>query len=105
MLERIEIVFRKLREAGLTLKPSKCRFGEESLKYLRHIISREGIAVNPEKVGSIVKFSQPKNLTELRGFINLCGYFKRFVKGFSRIAQPLNYLLKNLARRERARVS
>jgi len=94
MLGRIEIVLSKLREAGLTLKPSKCRFGEESLKYLGHIISREGIAVNPEKVESIVKFPQPKNLTELRGFINLCGYYRRFVNGFSRIAQPLNFLLK-----------
>ena len=94
MCNRLELVFMKLQEAGLTLKPSKCRFGEERLKYLGHIISAEGIAVNPVKIESVVKFPVPRNLTEVRRFVNLCGYYRRFVKNFARLAVPLHALMK-----------
>ena len=94
MLERLGVVFQKLSEAKLTLKASKCRFGEEKLKYLGHMISQAGIEVNPEKISAVVKYTQPTNLTELRRFINLCGYYRRFVKDFAKIAAPLNQLLR-----------
>jgi len=94
MLDRLTIVLSRLREAGLKLKASKCPFGGKELRYLGHIISAKGIAVNSRKIDSIVKFPIPTNQTEIRSFVNLCGYYRRFVRNFAKIAAPMNELLK-----------
>jgi len=94
MLRRLELVFQKLKEANLTVKASKCRFGERSLKYLGHVISSEGISVDSDKISSVVKFKIPSNVKEVRGFLGLCGYYRRFVRGFASFAAPLNKLLR-----------
>src|SRR5207237_6147156 len=92
--QRLELVFQRLRSANLTLKPSKCTFGESKIPYLGHVISRDGISVDPEKVSAISKFPVPKSLTDIRSFVNMCGYYRRFVHKFSEIASPLNLLLR-----------
>ena len=93
-LLHLEQVFLRLRQAGLKLSPEKCFFFEQKLPFLGHVISREGIQTDPEKVITIRNFPIPRDLTQLRGFIALASYYRRFIKGFANIVEPLNRLLK-----------
>ncbi len=86
-------VFEKLRQAGLTLRVDKCRFFETNVTFLGHIISEEGIRTDPEKVRTVHEWPVPTSQTELRGFLGLAGYYRKFVKGYATIATPLNKLL------------
>lgn len=87
-------VFAKLREANLTLKPDKCRFGLEKVMFLGHILSKDGVSVDSEKTEKVRNFPVPRSQTELKSFLGLCNYYRRFVEGFAHIATPLNQLLK-----------
>jgi len=87
--ERLEKVLRALSLAKITLKPEKCRFAEKKIKVLGHIISEEVIAVNPEKKFAVEKFPTPKNKRDVRAFVALCNFYRRFVKDMWVIAKPL----------------
>lgn len=93
-LLHLEQVFIRLEQAGLKLSPEKCFFFKEELPFLGHVVSRKGIQTDPEKLRVIKEFPIPKDLTQLRGFIALASYYRKFVKNFSSIAEPLNRLLK-----------
>lgn len=92
--ERLEAVLKLLRENGLTLKLSKCRFFENTLNYLGYEISAEGVRPNENKVLAVKDFPIPKNVHEVRQFLGLAGYFRKFIRGFGEIARPLTSLLK-----------
>ena len=92
--KHLERVFQKLAENGLKLKPSKCEHSRQSLSYLGHIISEDGISKNPEKISAVVEWPPPTNVKELRQFLGFIGYYRRFVKDFAKIISPLNSLLK-----------
>ena len=74
-------------------KLSKCEFWLREVSFLGHIVSEEGIQVDPKKVEVIIEWKPPRNVTEVRSFLGLVGYYKRFVKGFSMIAAPITRLL------------
>lgn len=93
-LSHLEQVFSRLEEAGLKLSPEKCFFFKDEIPFLGHIVSRTGIHTDPEKLKVIKEFPEPKDLTQLRGFIALASYYRKFVKNFSSIVEPLNRLLK-----------
>ena len=93
-LRNLEEVLQAIQEAGLKLKPSKCVFAQTSLKYLGFIVSNKGLAPDPEKVKAVAEYEQPENLTELRRFMGLVSYYRRFVSGFSDIASPLHKLMQ-----------
>ena len=93
-LVHLDQVFQRLREANLTLKPSKCHFGVNKVTFLGHILSENGVEVDPAKTEKIETFPIPKSQRELRGFLGLCNYYRKFVKGYSKISAPLNSLLK-----------
>ncbi|GES72789.1 retroviral-like aspartic protease 1 [Rhizophagus clarus] len=93
-LQHLEQVFLRLEQAGLKLSPEKCFFFKDEIPFLGHVVSRKGIQTDPEKLRVIKEFPVPKDLTQLRGFIALASYYRKFVKGFSSIAEPLNRLLK-----------
>jgi hypothetical protein len=76
------------------LNPEKCKFASNELAFLGHIINKDGIQTDPDKIEKVKKFPQPQNLTQLRGFLGLASYYRRFIKDFSKIANPLNKLLK-----------
>jgi hypothetical protein len=64
------------------------------VEFLRHVISKEGIAVNPSKVASVLEWEAPKNVKQIRGFLGMAGYYRRFIEGFSKIAGPMIKLLR-----------
>jgi hypothetical protein len=70
-------------------KLSKCSFYQSRIHYLGHVISDEGIAVDPAKVEAIMEWLAPTNVTEVRSFMGLAGYYRWFVEGFSKIANPI----------------
>ncbi|UYV78709.1 K02A2.6-like [Cordylochernes scorpioides] len=83
-----------LRKAGLTLNISKCRFAYEELLLLGHVVSKEGITPDPEKIASIKDFPALKTIKNVRAFLGLCSYYRRFIKEFSKIAYPLQILTR-----------
>jgi hypothetical protein len=83
-----------LREHHLYAKFSKCEFWLDQVEFLGHVISKEGIAVNPSKVQSVLDWQAPTNVKELRGFLGMAGYYQRFIEGFSKIAGPMTKLLR-----------
>ena len=93
-LTHFEEVFRRLREANVKLNPKKCSFAQQKVAYLGHVVTPDGVIPNPEKVRVVRDFPVPKNLKELRTFMGLANYYRRFVKGFAYIANPLNALTK-----------
>lgn len=92
-LQHLQLVFDRLRSANLKLKPSKCKFALQKVNYLGHIISKDGIEVNPEKIAVVKSFPIPKNQKQVRSFLGLCNYYRRFILGYSKITHPLNQLL------------
>ena len=93
-LQHIDEVLSILEKNSLHAKLSKCEFGMEEILYLGHKISAQGIRVDEEKIEAIRSWPKPKTLTQLRGFLGLCSYYRRFVKGFSRLTASLTDLTK-----------
>lgn len=93
-LERLEAVFVKLGEEGLKLKPSKCHLFKKRVKYLGHVISEDGIEADPAKVEVVKKWPIPTTVQELRQALGFFGYYRRFVKDYSKLAKPLHDLLQ-----------
>ena len=92
--ERLRAVLSAIRKAGLTLKTSKCRFAFQVLAVLGHVIDQDGLHPDPAKLVAVRNFPAPKNLRQLREFLGLAGYYRRFIAGFASIARPLYDLLK-----------
>jgi hypothetical protein len=83
-----------LRQHQLFVKKEKCQFGMQVIKYLGHIISKNGVAVDPEKIFAMVDWPLPKNPRAMRGFLGLTGYYHKFIKNYGKIASPLTQMLK-----------
>lgn len=92
--EHLRLVLQTLREHQLYAKLSKCDFYKEEIQYLSHVITKEGIAVDPEKINTIMDWPIPKDVADIRSFMGLAGYYRRFVEGFSRVAYPITSLQK-----------
>lgn len=91
-LERLNAVFERLEGAGLKLKPSKCQLFARQVNFLGHVVSGSGIQADPEKTRVVANWPRPRNLSELRSFVGLCSYYRRFVEHFASIAKPLSQL-------------
>lgn len=90
----LQKVLQKLKAAGLTLNKEKCVFGRSELKYLGYIVDEDGLRVNPEKVTAILNYPRPRNVTEVKRFIGLASWYRRFVPDFATKMAPLNELTK-----------
>ena len=78
----------------MKLKPSKCHFLKTRVKFLGHIVSKEGVETDPEKIEALLQWPVPRNIEELRRFLGFTGFYRRFVKGYSQFAEPLHFLLR-----------
>ena len=93
-LEHLNLVLGRLRAANLTIKAKKCLFGIQRIEYLGYVISDAGIEPNKSKVEAVSKIPQPTNVDQVRSFIGMATYYRRFVKDFSKIAEPLTRLTR-----------
>jgi len=92
--EHLRIVLTRLREHQLYAKFSKCEFWLKKVPFLGHILSEEGIAVDPSKVQEAMDRKAPTSVSEVRSFLGLAGYYRRFILDFSKIAKPMTSLLQ-----------
>ena len=90
--KHLRAVLERLREHKLYAKLSKCSFWQKSIGFLGHIVSDQGISVDPEKIRAIKDWPRPRSATEVRSFLGLAGYYRNFVKGFGSLAQPMTRL-------------
>jgi hypothetical protein len=93
-VQHVDMVLQLLKEKQLYVKPSKCFFGVKEVEYFRHIVSHEGVKVEPNNIKAMMSWSIPKTLNNLRGFFGLTGYYHKFLQNYGRIAMHLTTLTK-----------
>ena len=93
MLDQIELVFDRLKQYNLKIKPKKCQFFDTSVLFLGHILSAKGISANPEKVEKVKTWPVPKNIKEVQSFLGLASYYRQFISKFAKKARCLHELV------------
>lgn len=93
-VSHLQIVLKLLADHQFWVNKKKSTFGRVMFEYLGHIISQHGVAMGPTKISSVLNWPTPKSIKAVRGFLDLTGYYHRFVKGYGSITQPLTQLLK-----------
>jgi hypothetical protein len=91
--QHLRMVLQKLRENQLYAKLNKCEFWLKEVSFLGHIISEGGISVDPSKVKDVLSWKTLQNVSDIRGFLGLTRYCRRFIEGFSKISKPMTELL------------
>ena len=94
--EHLRIVLQVLREQQLYAKFSKCDFFKDKIRYLEHVVSNDGISIDTNKANSIMEWSNPKNIYDIRLFMGITGYYQKFKEGSSNISYPINSLQKKV---------
>ena len=94
LLERLDLIFTRLSQNGLKIKPSKCQLFRTEIQFLGHLVTANGVQPLPDKVQAIKDWPTPRCLRDVRAFYGLVGYYRRFVAGFATIAEPLTRLTK-----------
>lgn len=93
-MHKLRLVFDRFRNFNLRLQPDKCEFLRREVTYLGHVITDKGVSPNPDKVKAVSEFPTPKNAKDIKSFLGLTGYYRRFIDNFSKLTKPLTCLLK-----------
>ena len=93
-LRHLDLVLNRLVSAGAVIKPSKCVFASDTITYLGHIISEHGISPDEDKISGVANYPTPTNVTEVKSFVGMCSYFRKFVLQFAQIAGPMIFLTR-----------
>lgn len=93
-LTHLEQIFSRLRDSKLKLNPDKCDFGKSQIKYLGFILSANGVDVDKDRVKAVSEYPIPKTEKEIRSFLGMANYYRKFIPNYSKLASPLTYLLK-----------
>jgi hypothetical protein len=93
--EHLRIMLGKLRQHQLYAKFNKCEFWMEEVTFVGHVLSAKGVSIHPSKIEAVSKWQSPKSVIEIRSFLGLAGYYRRFIENFSKIAKPMTELLKS----------
>lgn len=93
-LSRLERVFKKLRNANLKLKPSKCNYAQTSLNILGHFVTRDGVKPDSDKIRAVENFPKPEKIKDVQSFLGLVNFYRKYIQNFSQIAKPLHELLR-----------
>jgi hypothetical protein len=88
-LQHLDMVLCKLRGVNLKLNPNKCCFAAKSITFLGHVVSEDGTRPDPGKIEAVLHFPQPRTVTNIKSFLGLTGYYRKYVRGFARLAAPL----------------
>lgn len=94
-IERLRQILGKIREAGIKLSPSKCKLFCSQVSFLGHVVSKDGIHTDPEKIKVLKTWPEPRSVSEMRRFLGFANYYRRFIKNFSELANPLHELIKD----------
>ena len=93
-IQKLENVFQRLRDRGLKLKPIKCLLFQHRIKYLGHVISPEGVSTDPDKISVVKNWPVPATAEELQSFLGFVGFYRCFIRSFSKVARPLQEALQ-----------
>ncbi|CAG9133440.1 unnamed protein product [Plutella xylostella] len=93
-IDNLSAVFERIRQFNLKLQPDKCEFLRKEVAYLGHVISDEGVKPNPDKIKAVAEFPIPESPKDIKSFLGLVSYYRRFIPDFSKTAKPLTSLLK-----------
>ena len=97
-ISHLEVVFSRLAEYGLQVKPEKCKFALSEIKLLGFVLDKKGIKANPEKTAAIFNMPPPKTVKQVRSFLGMAGYYRQCIPGYAKLAQPLTELTKKRQR-------
>ena len=89
----LRVVLEKLRQNQLYAKFEKCEFWLEKVAFLGHVLTSNGVVVDLAKIEAVLEWKQPQNVTEIKSFLGLAGYYRRFIENFSKITKPMTELL------------
>jgi hypothetical protein len=92
--EKLARIFKRLEQANFKIQPSKCVFATDTVEYLGHIVTKEGVKPDPRKIQAVKEYPTPRTVRDVRAFIGLAGYYRRHVRNFAEIAKPLTNLTK-----------
>jgi hypothetical protein len=92
--EKLERIFQRLEQANFKIQPSKCVSATDTVEYLGHIVTKEGVKPDPKKIRAVEDFPTPRTVRDIRAFIGLAGYYRRHVQNFAEIAKPLTKLTR-----------
>ena len=93
-LTNVETVLQRFEQANLRLKPKKCKFFQHQVNFLGHVVSQDGVGVDPRKTSVIKQWPFPKSISELRGFLGISGYYRAYIPNYSEVAAPLIEMLR-----------